>query len=90
MCLHIIALKAPTMWKSLLYPCKGCACKCTRMQRVMQRTAFLHHGESKLHKKTGMKIILDVHFPCILLVHSVTKPLEKAERDYEIFHSTNR
>lgn len=60
------------------------------MQRVMQRTAFLHHGESKLHKKTGMKIILDVRFPCILLVHSVTKPLEKAERDYEIFHSTNR
>lgn len=56
----------------------------------MQRTALLHHGERKLHKKTGMEIILDVHFPFILSVHSVTKPLEKAERDYEIFRSTNR
>lgn len=58
-------------------------------QRVVQRTALLHHEESRLHSKTRMKIILDVHFPFILSVHSVTEPSEKAKKDYKIFHSAN-
>jgi len=57
--------------------------------RVVQRTALLRHEECRLHSKTGMEIILDMHFPFILSVQSVTEPLEKAEKDCKIFHSAN-
>lgn len=54
-------------------------------QRVVQRTALLHHKESRLHSKTGIKIILDVHFPFILSLHSVTEPSEKAKKITRFF-----
>lgn len=57
--------------------------------RVVECTALAPHKECQLRSKTGVKIILDVHFTFTLSLHSGTEPSEKAEKDYKTVHSAN-